>query len=1207
MHEVRLACQTVYTLQQFEDARLSYVPCTYDTPIFKFGNLWDTERQVTRTSYGKQFNTWKLSGMQGVQLMTGKPSYRVIDGNHREYLTDIDIEARLLDRYPEHAERILKTYREACIGEPCIIKTKSDGRRLSAFTPLYGPKVPFTDKVKEGTDDTKTMLLEFFSRMGLSRLDNRYALIEGSLLAIPSLPTEALREIRAILFEIADVASQRSKSTKVVDASENRDDLEIVYDADGKSEIFSNVHCQAGIREHDSGRATVQFFRNADGSEIGHCVGCGGSWIRKKANRIPPLEEVLQCNAEAIQTAIKQAPVFEDRYKQSFPHFTPEEKTVIREVLGKDPDAGWFESVPAWIPKYDKLPGLTGEFAFNGQPAEVEKRRVWSAIFGKCEICGGPTAESIDRYLLTANKYCNGCHKDSPIGSYLEYELNRKLPNSVISTSDAEFLGNDSDFDDFRLWQPGHLTYLAAAMGTGKTTEIDKAMALLAQQGVGIGIIAVPRISLARYLAHYLRRRDSYWAWGLWHEGVQRSDKFIGSRGAICCMPSLPAVMAEAAGTKAYIAIDEIDFAYSLLSLTVAQTTKVKQILRETLASTGLVVAGQTESTLALEAFAEEIEAAHIQGFYKNATPSDNPVTIFKYPDVEGKTDIVLSGAETAIANAVSDGKNVYAFCTKRREAEILAHHFSHLKPVVYDAYTKGTPRADAVLKNQGLTDSQLFIATSAANVGISILDEKAYTVQIANSLYGSLNLNDVAQENARDRRRCDSSIHLTDYQFRLPVKPTENIRISLYHEALKAAEDKHIFLPEHSIKKIAAAEALSTLADTQPETFLKYHLGEVAQKPIIFEDRDIASETQIDRIKTTKAALLKNERAEKQQGAIALLESDTVLTSENIRRKSNAGQLDKSDRLAQELANLALQAAGWNDEENETADADIVEMAKALIDAGVMMNNLEKQRRGFYAVHFPTWTAHAFIADREFAYRDLTEIGAGVELTSVTDDRFIGELLKALLGKLAGGSWTEAGFADAIREILNSEVTDHASCKGKSFIDNLLRGAAGAKLYRASRFLTLTDDAGVIQWTSQLLSEWYPARISKRGEAYGLQLHKHYALMLQCFELWGKQQSHPPDRWDINTYETADLPDPNAEAKEQARELRKDGKALQEIAEKVRFSKNTISDWCADIDPKVKQKAKARKMDEDGMKRKDIAAELGVGVQTLRRWIGKK
>ena len=1194
MREVRLACGTVYTLQQFEDARLSYVPCTHDTPIFKFGHLWDTERQVTQASYGKQFNTWKLSGMQGVQLMTGKPSYRVIDGPLREYLTDIDMEARLLDRYPEHAEQIIKIYREACRGEPCIINTKSDGRRLSAFTPLYGPKVPFTDKVKDEADDTKTMLLEFFSLMGLSRLDNRYALIEGSILAIPSLPTQALREIRAILFEIADVASQRSKSAKVVDASQNYDDLKIVYDADGKSQIFSNVYCQAGIREHDSGRATVQFFQNADGSEIGHCVGCDGSWFRKKAQQT------------SIGKIIAHAPIFEDRYKQSFRHFTPEERTVIRAFLHEDPDAGWIESSPAWIPKYDKLHGLTGQFALNGQPADIEKRRVWYSQFAQCDECSGITAKWIDRYLLTSGKYCNDCHKDYPLGSYLEYELNRKLPNSIISDSDAKYLGDDPEFADFQLWEPGTLTYVGAAMGTGKSTEIDKAMMMLALQRLGKGIIAVPRISLARFLAHYLRGRDGFRAWGLWHEGVPYGNKFIGDVGAICCVPSLPSVLAEAEEAKVYIAIDEIDFAYNLLSLTITQATRVKQILREALQTTGLVVAGQTESTLALEAFAEEIEAKQVKGFYKNATPSDKAVMAYKYPDVEGKNNLVLAGAESAIANALEDEKNVYAFCTSRRDAEILQRHFSHESPVLYDAYTKGYPEGDAVLKNQGLTDSQLFIATSAAGIGISISDKNAHTVQVSSLLFGSRNCADIAQQQVRDRRGGGGSIHYTNYAFRLPVKPSTNTRVSLYHEALKAAEDSSVFLPEHSIKKISAADALSMLADTQPETFLKYHLSEVAQMPLVFEDGSITNETKTERIKVTRSMLRKEERDEKQRGAMVLLDFEMVMASAQIRRQSNAGQLLKSDRLAQETANLALQAAGWNEE--EAPDAEVINIAKALIEACVPIENLEKHRRGFYAVQFPQWTAAQLDKERLLAYREVVSQGAGVELTAITDDRFIGALLRALLRKLAGVPWTQTGFADAVREILNSEVTDIKGCKRRTFIANLLSGAAGTKLYRTSRFLNLTDDAGICQWASQLIAEWYPARIAKRGEAYGLQMHKHYDLIVQCFKSWGTQfTGKPPDRWNVNEYAIVELPDPNAEQIEQARAMRKDGKELLDIAEATGFNISTVSRWCKGINPKAQQQLQARELEKQGVKRKEIAAKLGVHLSTLRRWLGKK
>ena len=96
----------------------------------------------------------------------------------------------------------------------------------------------------------------------------------------------------------------------------------------------------------------------------------------------------------------------------------------------------------------------------------------------------------------------------------------------------------------------------------------------------------------------------------LWHEGVPKDDKFIGEYGAIVCLPSLPQAVRcaeEYGATRTYIAIDELDFAYELLSLSVQQSTAVKKILRDTLVSTGLVVSGQTEFTLAIEAFADEI------------------------------------------------------------------------------------------------------------------------------------------------------------------------------------------------------------------------------------------------------------------------------------------------------------------------------------------------------------------------------------------------------------------------------------------------------------------------------------------------------------------------------------------------------------------------------------------------------------------------
>ena len=448
---------------------------------------------------------------------------------------------------------------------------------------------------------------------------------------------------------------------------------------------------------------------------------------------------------------------------------------VISHVLSLDPDAGWHGQIPVFTPKYEYLYPLTNKFARNGQPSGVEKRRVWSTLFGKCEVCGAPTAEWIDRYLLTAGFYCDGCHKDYPLGSYLELELNRKLPNSIVSGYQG-FLGDDPEFADFRLWQPGTFTHLAAAMMTGKTTEIYKLMTDLAIQGLGKGIIVPPNISLARFFAHHLRQRDGYRAWGLWHEGCHESDKFIGTYGAIVCPPSLPRAVksADDAGVRRlYIAIDEVDFGYNLLSLSIEQATAVKKCLRDALNTTGLVVLGQTEFALALEALAEELECEHIQGFYNTAKPADGNVVMHKYPNTPGISNVMLCGVIDEISNILSAGYNAYAFCSSRRGGDIIADVFQHENPIIYTAYTKGDPRADALLKNQRLTDSRLFIATAAAGVGISILDPKARTVVENGLIYGSRDASMSGQKCVRDRGRCGVSYHYAEYNLPLPVRPT--------------------------------------------------------------------------------------------------------------------------------------------------------------------------------------------------------------------------------------------------------------------------------------------------------------------------------------------------------------------------------------------------------------------------------------------------
>ena len=1206
MFEIILKCGTRLSLSDLELSGLSYVPCGTvdgkDQPILSFGSLWGKRQKVTRETYGKRWNAFTTKDMTGVQIMTGKPTYKRVGRTGYLHYTSIDIESRMLELFPETVAKIRKLYEDGVIGTPCIIKTKSDGLRLDAFTEYNGKKMSFKDAEQK-------MLFEVLAGKCLARIDERYAMVSGSVLDMPTLPKETLQEIYYLVKSIATHEQSDSKPREVVETSQIGD-LDIAWGADGRSQYFTTEHCQR--TSHRSNRDEVRFTKYADGSVDGKCFNCGETWWEvppakpTKPKRKTPSSDFgeVDCASgnlpnglvgeqrsptnlskirqiQPITTLpphhpiIASAPTVEVREQPSYRHFSKEERAVVRDMLSIDPDAGWHGQTPVFTTRYEYLHPLTNKFALNGQPSEVEKRRVWSTIFGNCEVCGAVTAQWIDRYLLTAGLYCDGCHKDYPLGSYLELELNRKLPNSIISEYQG-FLGDDPEFADFRLWEPGTLTHLGAAMSTGKSTEIDSRLVELAGAGLGKGIIAVPLVALARFMAYYLRGKHGYRSWGLWHEGCDREDRFIGDVGAIVCLPSLPRAIefAQDGGLdQLYVAIDEVDFGYNLLSLTVKQATAVKACLREATAETGLVVSGQTESTLALEAFAEEVEANNIQGFYNTASPAEGSILLHKHPDTDGKSNAILAGGIDDTSKALQEGHNVYAFCSSRRDADIIADEFQSENPVVYNAYTKGEFRADAVLRNQRLTDSRLFVATSAAGLGISILDPKAHTVVVSGLLYGSRHANMLAQEHVRDRGRRGGDFHYTDYQFSLPIRPTDNEQKSLYHESLKQNLFENSHLPTAGIRKLAYAQALASLADSQIETFLAYHLATVGNMPV---HQASALETDTERlsvIASKRSEIRRTEREIKTHGAVELLNESDLLTTSEIRKLSNKGQLSTDDRLAHELANATACAVGWNDEIDrfngesieDILTQDDFDVAIALAEKNINTDKLTKQRRGYMAVHFPRWTAHQLKSELEHTENQLVMNGVGIEITAVSDDRLLGELMTALLNRIKDKVFDSTSLANATREVL-----DMTCSSGKSFETEIQLGALGASAYRKARFLNCVDDDRIVEWVRLFISEWYPARIAKSDDNYALQHANDLELLLQSFKQWLLHQPGVPDgtQPDFAIIETTELPDPDAGLRDIAHFRREGGETIKTIAESLNRNPRTIAKWCEGIKP---------------------------------------
>ena len=1129
----------------------------------KAGKDWQTTYSVS---------DWKAESWRdsyGIQIYTGKPS---------KYITDLDLEYAIIRDYPE----VFKSTLERLIAlteKPLIVISKSGGLRFVCRTPCYVHSKSDQRYVAtwKNHHEHEHLYLEIFGDKGLSRYDARYEIIAGSLLDIPVVDHHVLFEIIDELREQIGEPRPEKPTSKPTRKSPKREQVpdapsvkivdrlpEDIAWRERKDGSFESIRgdypCQ--VTKHKKSHGAAQYYRQTDGQIDAFCHNCQQPWIVKKPTTVEKL--------------IAKAPLVEIHEKPSFPYFSEEECAVVDKVLGISPNAGWHSQTPVWTPKYEYLHPLTNKFALNGQPSEVEKRRVWSTLFGNCKLCGAVTAQWVDRYLLTAGLYCDGCHKDYRLGSYLELELARKLPNSIVSDYQG-FLGDDLEFADFRLWQPGTLTHLGAGMSTGKSTEIYRQMIALATQGLGKGIIAVPRVSLARFLAHYLRQQHGSQSWGLWHEGSGKSNQFIGEFGAIVCLPSLPRSVkwaSDAGVERLYIAIDELDFAYSLLSLSIEQATAVKKCLRDALASTGLVVSGQTESTLALEAFAAELECDQVQAFYNTAKPSEGCVILHKHANIDGKSNAVLCGVIDEVSDVLSTGQNGYVFCHSRRDADIIAEQFADENLVIYNAYTKGDERADAVLKAQRLTDdARLFIGTSAAGVGISILDPDARTIITSGLIYGSRDANMMAQMAVRDRGRRGVSIHYTDYDFRLPIKPTENEAVSLYHEALKISENRRAHLSEAGVKKIAHAEALSSLADTQIEAFIFHHLGVVGNMPVYQASALTPEPEHITLISESRKDLRRTEHKKKLAGAITILKSRDLLTASEIRVQSNKGEMSADLRLAHECANSYASAVGWNDKVDQQSkepfdgvldDTDIT-VATALAKNNINTDRLEKQRRGYLAVNFPKWTSHMFEGALAKAEIELVNEGLGVEITSISDDRFLGELLKTLLQRLTGEVFNLTSLATAVQAVLKQKGKN-----GKSFWDEIHCGALGASEYRKARFLHCADNAGIVNWVSQFIAEWYPARIQKRGDYYGLTHAENLKLRLKSFLRWLIHQPGVPDgiKIDLKIFQPTELPGPNAELKVIVRSRRKAGESISQIAADLNRNRKTVSRWCQGIKP---------------------------------------
>ena len=950
----------------------------------------------------------------------------------------------------------------------------------------------------------------------------------------------------------------------------------------------------------------------------------------KKKAKLPPLAEVLREDAAALERTLANAPE-PDRYGCAYNHFTTEQKQLIR-ADGYDPMLQYHEVkdriIPAWVPKYEKLNPLFpgSEFAMNGQPADAEKHRVYFSRPLKCDTCEKESALYwIDRFRHISGKYCDTCHKDlDPHNSLLRLELNRPLPQHYRSDS-AGYVSDDPYWKTTPLWSCGRLTYLAAAMNTGKTTYANAKGVEHAKANNGDFILCVPRVALAKEQWHLLTEQHGEGSFGLFHEGSRKS---VGRLGAVCCLSSLSNVFGyEDYQTgdaydidNAWIFIDEMDYAYQLLQLLSPVARETKHLLEKALHTKGLVVAGQTEWAASIETFAAELETDQTLGYYKPVKPHDTPTEIVVYPDVESKNAWALSEMIDYIREILDAGLHAYCFCATRRDVAVLRHEFIDLSPLTFTSLSKNTARAKKFLANGKLTDTPLFLATSAAAVGISIHDPKARTAILAGLVHGRLNCADIVQERVRDRGQNAGRIFLPTYQNAFPVTQTDATKISRYEAEKKRIAAELSDADSKNADKLAATYALNTIAEDDPITFITHHLQKIAGFQIECISPSPACESAIQHVKKLTKTSKEMERTETEKIALEVIDAEikrcdaTDYEPPSLKTTSEVRTLPAIETvvLGNKKATAAAIIVGFDDlTDAERGDKDRplpfdwrpadLEIVRNLISAGIDPHAWKQKFLGYLAARHPAES------DTQWEIAQ----GTGSELSAIRDYHFIGKLVAEIIDALAGTHWEQEALAAKLQNALNTEIDT-----GATYLSEIQRGVIGVKIWRKARYLNVSKTPE--KFCLELITDFYPCSVKQHKGVFSIHDEKHLDLFNDALNAFLYHQNSGDDT-DIGFTDTPigqtltvqklpEMDTPKQALYAEVKKLFADGVSIVEIVDRTGVSRRKVFDVTKcqrirkDSNADAELRDRAEKELESGASLTATAKTLGISRRKLKR-----
>ena len=852
----------------------------------------------------------------------------------------------------------------------------------------------------------------------------------------------------------------------------------------------------------------------------------------------------------------------------------PELKVLIKEVGGGLSDWTW------------DYPGVQ-----NGQPREQIRRHLYNLLLKQeCPHCHEQVTTYIDIGRLTAGPHCvecNGNQKKPEIirHSYLLYELERKPKDATIS-NDQGYVADDPRLESEPLWTPGGIFHLGAPMGSGKSTLIRHS-AIEARESGAITIIVVPRLSLALGVHAELREHTDL-GWKLFHEGSEKgkpkSERWqIGEYGAVCTLGILPHLLKHVGkqdpNRPIRIFVDEIDFAASLWLADIFKSLsrEIKEKLRERKDDIGIVTAGQTASTLALEAIAQEL-GAELTGYYMTPRPIKQTarLMVISSDDVDQPMNRLVQAVIDKAAGILSKGKRVNLFCDSRRDAAIVANVFGD-KALLWDAYHSKDPEHQELIRLKRLPDDKkVFVATTAVDVGVSFedADSEVIVLRTTNPLTGA-DLDSTVQQCFRNRALPPIHIFMLRYQNALPLTPTEATGFLTKNAKQKLNPDEDV--PAGLIKQLGVSDAMRTLAADQPEDFTTYHLRqagvEVQMKEVDWESVDF------DKVQKTRKQITDFEKEQVKAMVLDILRPGRMLTESEIRNKDwEQSQPQPVNQLGNELANALLRAAGWDgkvesfDEVGNTLKADPVqafqdagvtddmwEAAKMAARAELSPDKNNNWRKGYLTKHYP-----------EVAFWVFKE-SSGYEIPHRSDALFIGSLVKALLDKLPLSLAPMEAFGQALIDAAQTLF-------GTDRLSGLLKdGSVSPAIAKKVRFLGLGRDAqpteSHFEFVKWFISTYFPARIAKVDDSYQLAAPTKTG-QVEAFEavtaclIAGVKRREPNINLEPESGDTPPLPpatDPKAESKASVVQMRNDGHSYREIESLTGTSRSTAQRWDAE------------------------------------------